>query len=54
VTQDILYEIIELKMKTKHLHSWNVSPKEAAKIQQNLACKIRLNWKLSLPLPVIE
>jgi len=32
-------------MKIKHLHSWDVSPKEAAKIQRNLACKISLNWK---------
>ena len=36
-------------MKIKHSHSWDVSPKEAAKIQRNLACKIRLNWKISLP-----
>ena len=32
-------------MKIKHLHSWDVSPKEAAKIQRNLACKVSLNWK---------
>jgi len=36
---------MELKMKIKHLHSWDVSPKEAAKIQRNLACKVSLNWK---------
>lgn len=32
-------------MKIKHLHSWDVSPKEAVRIQRNLACKISLNWK---------
>ena len=49
VTQDILSVIIELKMKIKHLHYWDVSPKEAANIQRNLACKIRLNCKIFLP-----
>ena len=36
-------------MKTKHLHSWDVSPKEAVRIQRNLACKISLNWKNFFP-----
>ena len=36
-------------MKIKHHHSWDVSPKEAAKIQRNLACEIRLNWEIPFP-----